>query len=537
MSFDLHDCAHGCIDDIASPNMPSPVAVLSGRTDTAGNASIDLPNGIYEVTVDSPYFVQGDPTLNHPSAEPFTIELGRGATLEGAILATSGAPIGGARVAVALRDFFYRGDGPAETSRANFRIAVTDADGKYRVGGLLPRSNVRVSASATGFGTARTQAIAIQDEFLIAPPLVLRPECSIAVDVADPRGLLRAEDQVLLRVGEEFLLHGERRLPVGAARTCTFAGLPEGDYRVSLDAERATCDEVVLHVVSTGNVERLTLYAVERRPLTGIVVAKNGLPIERAGVRLSIGEEKYATETDDGGRFRLGRLSGGPARLRVTARGYQRYDESLGNLTNTHGEQTIVLDPGLGIVFSFRRSGDAVREISLECAFTPSGSSLPTKRIARDAISDDGKVELHGFGPGRISGIARNSMDSLVGRFDVELVPSDDLVQIDVELTPAVSVVGIVVDDAGLPVERASFAVEDGVGGRGLAQLGSAWTVAARTTDASGAFRVEGVDPMTSTLVVHKLGYAERRITLASVDPSFMRVVLTKRRPRDENPR
>jgi len=315
-----------------------------------------------------------------------TVELDRGPTISGTVVDAAGEPLEGVTVWALAQD---RPRDPTE-GRWNANTS-TDAEGGFALFGLLDgsyRVNVRLrgyfgptteaTSGTSGLRVVMKRAIALTGRVLGAG----RPVANAFV---------RAE---LLRAGSD------RGQYVGSARTDedgTFevSGLPP-DTPVRVAVSHAGFRNLVVEgVVASAGPRDFALEAGLR--VAGVVVDEEGEPVVGVSVRLVVeGTRGRWTRTDDEGRFEMGGLDAGTAKLQVRAARSGFVDIDPVEVRAGDTDVRIVLRRGLTIEGVVKERDGKPAENALVQAVGDDG-----KPVASDWLSRrDGTFELRGLPEG-----------------------------------------------------------------------------------------------------------------------------------------
>ena len=187
---------------LPASDRPEPVPLLRAagacETDRGGRFRFDtLAPGRYSLSVQSDRFVVfrkdgielGDAPVN------LEIVLDPGLRLEGRVLSKDGGgPIPGAKIRAGTGFGFLAGDE---------RFATSDAEGAYRISGLLPGRLGEVLVRAKGYGVLVERGIEIRDGAPVERDFVLEPAAAIAGVVTDRHGNPILNAQVVAATVEE----------------------------------------------------------------------------------------------------------------------------------------------------------------------------------------------------------------------------------------------------------------------------------------------------------------------------------------------
>ncbi|HED66828.1 MAG TPA: carboxypeptidase regulatory-like domain-containing protein [Planctomycetes bacterium] len=529
--FELRPWDEHTMADLASALTSAPEPAATGASDARGKARLELAPGAYELIVGGPYHALGTTRFEHPLGHEFEVRVEHGAVLEGYVQALNGSPIEGARVGVALTSYLDQVAGPEPFTRSNYRLAYTDMRGFYRLNGLLKGTRVSVSAGAPGHAVGRTAEVPITADYQEAPVLQLSPESVLFVSVLDAQGLLAPGDQVRIEVDQEFLFHVERRVRLEEDGQCDVRGLPSGSYRVTLHSRRATAPPATIQLAS-GEVRAVQLVARGRRPLQGRVHDHHGAPVHEATVTLRVGEDVYKAETDANGSFSIGDLRDGPVGLTVRAFGSAPYERTFA-APPVDQVLDIVLDRGLALDLRLEVDGALPRVLRLDGSTASSADEVPNSwthiaTIEQDPASGAPRVILTGLAPGRVFLVATDPEGDLIGVVDATLTGEQDTEEATLQLLPAVTLQGLVLDGEGEPLEGARLVVEYGPWPSGTMLVNDALGVSSSSTRADGGFEIQGLHPCAARLLVYHPEHGSRTVSLAETGIGYLTVRLDR---------
>lgn len=527
------------------------------RTDGEGRfRSGSLPEGGFELRITHPehpdHLFEGRTAPNAP-ADRLRIELPLGVALEGRVegdLAGRGLVVKAWHEAAGSQGFQFGGMGEGPSFTDVVRSGAVAADGSFRIGGLQPDEDLEVAvavdevfaplegpivaarAPASGLLVPLHPAVAVQVDLIDAStggPVELasavleggdgmlgglRMESERLVPSARPNGVVRLEDLrsapgtegLSLRVaapGYEPWTSAPFALPAGGTLDLGQAALTPGPGILVEVHSRATGEPVAaarVHLTelqgATGGGGRTVRMAISSSPGERDVMAMEGDEIYRGSQR-----------TDAEGRAHLVAPLEGRARVRITHPAFASVTAEVDVVPPTTLLRLPLDRPGTVLVHAVDASGQPLPGARIEHR-SPGGDEMDAilGGIATDA---EGEVRFARLDPGlHRFRIGKPQQQGMI-LFGMN-TPTEEEVWTEVEVTAggvheatvsqkALAVVEgtVTLDGEPLSQARVSFRSSDApdaffIGGGG----------SSATTDAAGAFRIEGVEVTSGELEI-----------------------------------
>jgi protocatechuate 3,4-dioxygenase beta subunit len=429
---------------LARPEAARPgEGTLNTRTDAAGHFRLVLRRSeLLSVRVQARGLAPR--TLTRVSAAtPLVVTLEKGAVIEGSVTDPGGAAIAGARIEV--RDMGAAGFGSAAYELGAGVEATSDPKGRFRLEGLAAGRHL-VHARARGFGSATKETLAGQ-----RCDLVLATGGSVVGIVTDQaRKPVAGAMVVARRVADQP--SGGSSEKTDASGGYEIGGLEAGTYRLLARhpefAVRTVSDVVVERTGET----RVDVVLAKGTVVIGRLLDDTGRPVPgRVVLQEQDGERSFAAppaEVGADGRFELRAVPAGSLALAAMGRGFppKRVELVVAPDEARVDAGDIVLESGLAIRGLVRNaSGNGIAEAQVHAySRQPSGGS-----INLDTRSEaDGSFALRGLTAGNYELIV--DARGYGGVREEAEAGTENLVLV---LKNGGSVVGLVVDEAGAPIE------------------------------------------------------------------------------------
>ncbi len=500
---------------------------VTDATDADGLFEIPaVAGGSYQMTVDHVEFQSRPPTsVDIPSDEGNTdigrIRLTPGLQIEGLVMGSQGRPIAGAEVAA------FQGYAPRGPTGEGSRTAITDAGGRFRIGGL-PDGRVEVTAAADGYAESHLKGVDPSADDMLE--IELNRGATLTGRVVDSRGDPVAATITLFNAEPgPFATSGASVHPgvqTDAEGRFRFDLLRPGTWRASVFAFTGggSTESTPIHL-RTGEVREIELLVANYDgQVVGVVTDQLGNPLEQTEVTITTfggGSQpgsSWTTPVDPRGRFELQPVPTGNARIVAS---HPEYRETERDITIDPGtnEVSLVLEPGLEVSGSVRSSdGQPIPLAAVSAEFDLSPEALqqfmsdPSNRARRgtslqpvEALTDrngdfrlagldDGVYKLTAWADGYGSGDAVGRQVRLEG---------GSVAGLDIIL-PAQATITIHI--AGEPLPGLHVDVR-----QGLSDFRTA------TQDSGGDYRIEGLGPGDWTVTARQMDGRSAQQTVSVV--------------------
>lgn len=442
---------------VVATNASEPLPVVDPRRDgvmttadgkfvlpalSAGTWRLAASDGTHAPTTSEPLTVDGD-----HGRSGVELVLPSGGVVRGTVKDKAGAPIAGANVSVVAQGYVFW--------RAR-RQALTDANGSFAIAGLARRPVDVVAWHESGASTISHVDLAAKAENDVA--LVLDVTGTLVGTVVDKAGRPIAEAQVIAEpewtggTGDraEWGIRGIQEAVADQSGAFTFAGLPEGSYRVR--AARPGAAEAAL-ALSPGVVAK-------PGATIKVVVAADGRAVGKVELQgkapsafaLTLGATNPVPFATKDGSFALP-AAGGTFPLTVSGPGFVELTKTV---TIEEGKDTdlgtIVVTAGRsmsGRVLDSNGTPVAKAKVAAGDLLTGGGAELYIKDEsinAQDTETDEhGRFVMQGFGQGSVTIVAGKGE---VGRSaSVRVPPGDQSVTLDLVLAPTTKLEGKITKD------------------------------------------------------------------------------------------
>jgi protocatechuate 3,4-dioxygenase beta subunit len=476
----------------------------------------DVPEGRWTVEAFAPGYesgtISGVTVSEGDVADDVEVRLSRGNVVSGRVLESrSGRPVLGATVRAELTGEEGGGMRMVRLGGEGGELeALTDADGRYEIAGLAPGSWTLTAAHPDwSDATARVEvkdAPAVADIRMGRGGTVAGAVLAGGRPVAGAQVVLRAAGDSGFRMSPGLLGGGEQSAMTDDGGRFRFERLSAGRYTVvaSLRDQTSAPAEAV---VTGDDAQEVQLTLAEGARVRGVVSGLSEAQLIGVNVSASGGDYFASVRTGAGGTFELTGVPEGSLSLRAMAG-----DPVLGSSRSAY--TALAIAPG---------QTEATAEIVFEAGFRVDGHVTRGGRPVPDAMvmanpelgggrasgasrtDESGGYVIEGLQEGRYS-IAAMSTDSAPIRRSVTIT-GDTTVDLE---APAARLAGTVVGaESGRPLSDVGVRIEDGGAG--------ARFVAMATTDSSGHFAFEDLEPRAYRVAFQKPAYqADTREIVAS---------------------
>lgn len=469
----------------ASSREPLPGALVWSdgghrRADTRGRVRLELPPGrLTELGVAAPgHLVRTIGKVQRPpgSREPIVVALLPALALSGRVLDPAGEPIAGAELKVGLGANVYSSWTWPMQNRATWPGPVTtDAEGRFRISRLAPGIAYRLEVQRNGFAPRQVEVPSLDPATPPAPvEIILDPGIVAFGKVVDELEQPIAGAQIRVSTRPLSTVVDPGHFPFTTVEATT-----DVDGRFSLRDLSAGLASLFVHAEGFAD---LTVPGLELSPGKtpadlGVVQLERGVVIEGkvvdgedrplAGAEVSLQQPGFAsrmrrwrtrgglpaTTTGSDGRFRLEPLS----KTALVALHVQHPGFLSRTLEKVHpsieNQLVIVLEPAAVVTaLVVDRAGNAVAgaEVTL-MQTTSNGSSSQGTRT-----DDEGRARFEQVPPGEME-ISARAEAAAAPRRKLVLAAGGPPVEVRLELLPAATLWGRVVDEEGEPLVGASI--------------------------------------------------------------------------------
>jgi protocatechuate 3,4-dioxygenase beta subunit len=397
--------------------------------------------------------------------------------------------------------------------------AATDAEGRYELTGLAP-GTWSVTASHPDWSEA-TASVEIKDAPATADIRLGRggsvggSVLAAGRPVGGAQVTLSAAGDSGMRPGMGLLGGGEQSALSDEGGRFRFDRLTPGRYNLSA-ALRDQTSAPAEAVVTGDDAQEVQLTLAEGALVRGVVV---GLPdAQLAGLNVNAqGPDFFAsTRTSAGGNFEISGVPEGTLSLRANAGDFLTSSRSAST--------TLTIGPG---------QAEAAAEIRFEQGFrvdgrvTRGGRPVPdamvmalpdggARRSASARTDETGGYVVEGLDEGRYT-ISANSEAGAPIRRTVDLTGDTS---VDLEAPPARLAGTVVEAESGRPIGDVGVRIEDDGGGMRFVNMAS--------TDSSGRFAFEDVEPKRYRVTFQKPAYQVETKELTAAEESDLRVELKR---------
>ena len=449
-----------------------------------------------------------------------------GATVSGRVLDEQGAPVRGARVE-------FRSLQLDETSWFHGRNDTTDAQGAYRVTGILP-GEWQVAIECAGYRSLEREFGALKDaerreavEFTLSSGNFVSGV--VRWDSGEPAD--RATVALVLAAGaptsDESLDDKPRR--VEADGRFRISGLPAGPYDVTASAPEGSRPQPagaekrsklggpkwIAEAKSVNAGSELELVLRPGLALRGRVVDERDQPVTRFMVRAdsrrdggmvwrSDWEINQKFESEDGS-FALEGVREGAWALTVNSKGFATPEELRVKAPQNDAEALVVRLSRFarvrGVVVD--SAGKPVAGATLEVDSESSGRRVVFQRGEQDATDDEGRFELDDVTPGASKLTAKHAQHAPSAPYQLRLTPGEELADVRLVLPVGGRVVGRI---------HQSHLAPDVVWAVSLSSGQDSWQNVEAQAD--GSFVAERLTPGNYTLTAHTRPKAPRNVSV-----------------------
>jgi uncharacterized GH25 family protein len=514
-----------------------------GSRDSSGLFEVDLAPGVYNVRVSCRRYKGESRSLALLEGTPQTLvfKLGRGNSISGRVVSSSGGAIAGARVlalkelASADADLEEMLIGMIEIQDMTGEFAAEDVsaeDGTYQLEGLEFKSYA-VRAVATGYAPNEVDGVpAPRAEVNV----VLTPGGSVSGVVQDASGL--GVEGAIVSAFQELdsqnvfkIIISKARPPVDSATSDSagrfqFDTLGPGIYNFRIAAKGYQTSEEVKKRVADGTTLSFSVQA--GLVLRGFVSGPDGEPVPGAKVRasqvgaaaaqkrreqVSLQFDRDALETDAQGEFVLDTLAEGAYMLLCW-----QTDGDYATLRRNDVHVRPGMDP---LHLQLDRGGRIRGKVLDEATGDPiAGARISANDVAdlrKEAVSGEhGSFVLRGLATaGRSVMVSVNAPDYGRGKRQIKVQRNQDQEEI-FELTPTGVVLGRVVNSVGDAIPGARVMAKQTQEASGVEQ-----TLATDVSDRDGKFSLSGIDAGENRWIrVKKSQYLDGHSETFTLDPS-----------------
>jgi protocatechuate 3,4-dioxygenase beta subunit len=454
------------------------------------------------------------------AAEGVEVRLSKGGVVTGRVLeARTGRPILDAAVRAELSG--------GEQRRGMFRIggeggddeATTDAEGRYEIAGLAPGTWV-LTASHPEWSEA-TASVELKDAPATADIRLGRGGAvggtvlAAGRPVAGAQVTLSAAGDTGFRAGAGMSGGSEQSALSDEGGRFRFERLSPGRYTLAA-ALRDQSSAPAEAVVTGDDAQEVQLLLSEGALVRGLVT---GLPDALlAGVNVSAqGQDYFATtRTAAGGSFELAGVPEGLLTLRANAGDFLTGSRSASTTLAIAAGQAeaaaeIVFEQGFRVDGYVTRGGRPVAD-AMVMAFPEGGS----RRSASGRTDEAGGYALEGLDEGRYT-ITADAQGGGPIRRTVDITGDTT---IDLEAPPARLGGTVVEADSGRPLGEVAVRIEDEGGGMRFVNVA--------TTDSSGRFGFEDLEPRRYRVSFQKAAYQVETRELTAAEESDVRVEMRR---------
>ncbi|MFI4942214.1 MAG: carboxypeptidase regulatory-like domain-containing protein, partial [Burkholderiales bacterium] len=493
------------------------------HADDGGFVLEDVPPGRWSVEAFAPGYQSGRAAAvavaEGEATDGVEVRLSKGGVVSGRVLESrSGKPVLDATVRAELSGGGPRMGMMRMGGEGGDDEATTDADGRYELTGLAPGSwtvtATHADWSEASVGVEVKEAPATVD-------LKLGRGGSVAGSVT-AGGRPVAGAQVTIsgsgdtgRAGAGFMGGGDQSALSDEGGRFRFERLTPGRYTLGA-ALRDQSSSPAEAVVTGDDAQEVQLMLAEGAVVRGVVT---GLPdAQLAGVNVNAQAPDFfaSVRTSAGGGFELSGVPEGTLTLRANAGDFMTSSRSASTSVTIAAGQAeataeIRFEPGLRVDGRVSRGGRPVPE-AMVMAFPDGGN----RRSASARTDEAGGFVLEGLDEGRYTLTANSEMGAPI-RKTVDLVADTT---VDLEAPPARLAGTVVEAESGRALGDVSVRIEED--GAGMRFMNAA------STDSSGRFAFEDVEPKRYRVTFQKPAYQVETRELTAAEESDLKIELKR---------
>jgi protocatechuate 3,4-dioxygenase beta subunit len=455
------------------------------------------------------------------AAKDVEVKVSRGAALKGHVTdAATGRPVPNAAIS---HENERAAGGPMIFADAGDSEIVTDADGRFEIGGLGV-GRIRLTAKHPDYADASDTVEVKESGTALELKLTAGGALAGAV-ISDTGQPLPGTDVALAAAGDAGFgrgMAGGQSTSTDASGRFRFDHLGAGRY--SLTAQLRTRSSAPLTVVLQAGQsnETLSLAIAAGSTVQGTVSGipdswKNGMTVTANGP-----DGFFAsTRTGPDGRFQFMGVPAGAVSLRATAGDFAGSSRSVMKQVTVDDSQPVletelVFEPGFSLSGRVTRAGAPIVNATVVANLEGGGG-----RQAATHTDDGGAYRMDGLTGGTYQVGTMSSLFGGASRRDTVTVAGDQTLDI---VFPAAKLGGTVLDAAGRqPLPDAVVEVT-------AADAAANPFVRSVTTDSNGTFLLADIEPKSYTVNVRKAGYqySKREITAAEQGTDALTFELTR---------
>lgn len=497
------------------------------RGDDGAYVLDEVPVGTCEVHVESPGYassrLSGIKVEDGRTTSGVDVRLSRGAILRGQVVdASTSRPVPGASVSASSGEGVR---GPA-LALLGGDGTLTDADGRYEIGGLEAGRH-RISVRHADYAEAVEVVEAAPDPGT-GPTVRLSRGGSLSGTVVTTAGQPVPGASVdLMASGEAgFMGGGGQETQTDDAGRFRFDRLQPGRYRLraTVRGGPTASTEAVLAPGSPAADAVLTVAggARLRGRVTGLPDAARG-----AVTLMATGREGYAASgrAAADGSFEFAGVPAGPLTVRATSGdllGGQRSAVAQTTIAEGQTEATldVVFEGSFSIAGRVTRRGAAVPGVLVVASLRAGGG-----RNGTASTDESGRYRVEGLVEGTYM-VSANPLGGGGGpQTKTAEVKGDTTVDFEI---PTARLAGVVVESGSrqpLPDATVEVVPAGGSGGAGIIRIGGGLT-----TDSNGRFTVEELEPRTYTVTIRRAGFqvSQRDVAAAEAGTDTLTFELTR---------